>query len=369
MSVCLAVCPIFAQEQNQSPSANPKPAASLAIIDALDRSAVKSQAASHSVLLDVTRAGSRLVAVGERGIVLLSDDGGKNWRQADVPTSVSLTSVKFVSPKIGWITGHSGIVLHTVDAGETWTRQLDGVALAKLALEYAQSQAGKPGADRLLADAQRLVSDGPDKPFLSIYFENEKTGFVAGAYGLIFRTEDAGNTWKPWMDRVDNPRGLHIYAMTGEGKTIYMAGEQGLFLRSVDNGQKFTRLETPYKGTYFTLVIVSSDEVILGGMRGNAYRSTDQGKTFKKIPVPIPVSFSAVALMRDGSLIFANQAGQLLESTDKGQTIIPLPVAGLPPISGITDAGNGTLMTVGYAGAIPVSLHVTSVARSNGGGQ
>ena len=43
--------------------------------------------ALRSTLLDVASAGQRLVAVGERGHVLLSDDQGKTWRQArTVPT-------------------------------------------------------------------------------------------------------------------------------------------------------------------------------------------------------------------------------------------------------------------------------------------
>ncbi|MGA3127279.1 MAG: YCF48-related protein [Candidatus Korobacteraceae bacterium] len=366
---------VFAQEHDQPSGQMMKQNAggkSLAVVDELDRPAIKTRAAAHSVLLDVTKAGNRIIAVGERGIIVFSDDGGRNWRQASVPTSVSLTAVRFVSPKIGWAVGHSGVVLHTDDGGESWTRQLDGITLAKLAVESAQSLADSPGpkkdgAPRLLADAQRLVTDGPDKPFLDLYFENETTGYVVGAYGLIFRTDDAGKSWKPWMDHAENPRGLHLYAIGGDGKTIYLAGEQGIFLRSTDDGMKFTQIETPYKGTYFDLVALPSGEVLLCGMRGNAYLFSDKGKSFKKIDVPIPVSFSAATVMGDGSLMFANQAGQLLASNDKGQTIHPLPAMGLPPISGIADAGGGMLMTVGYAGAIPVPLSAPGPGASNGG--
>ena len=66
------------------------------------------------------------LAVGERGIVLLSDDSGMTWRQARVPVSVSLTAVQFVDAEQGWAVGHLGVVLHTEDGGETWHKQLDG---------------------------------------------------------------------------------------------------------------------------------------------------------------------------------------------------------------------------------------------------
>jgi photosystem II stability/assembly factor-like uncharacterized protein len=344
-------------------------------VDSVERPALLVHGAEHSVLLDVVKVGSRIVAVGERGVVVLSDDGGRTWRQAaSVPVSVTLTKVKFVTPKAGWAVGHSGVVLHSEDGGETWIRQLDGKTAAQLALDAAQADAAHAGANnaaaqRALTDAQRLVSDGPDKPFLDLYFENEKTGFVVGAYGLIFRTEDGGATWKSWMDHVDNPRGMHIYSIVAQGSAFYLAGEQGLFLRSSDGGNKFTLVKTPYAGTYFTAAILPTGEVLLGGMRGNAYRSSDQGKSFVKIEVPVPVSLSASVVMADGTAIFSNQAGMLLVTSDKGQSMRPLAVSGLPPIADLADAGNGMLITVGYGGAILVPVSAQNALAKNGGAQ
>jgi photosystem II stability/assembly factor-like uncharacterized protein len=358
LPLAIACSPLFAADVAQPTNDTH----SFAVVDLLDRPAVESHAAARSVLMDITKVDNRLVAVGERGIVIFSDDVGRNWKQASVPTSVSLTAVRFVSAKSGWAVGHGNVVLHTDDGGQTWTRQLDGRSVAKLAIEHAQALADSPGANKdvaakLLAEAQRLEAGGPDKPFLDLYFENETTGFVVGAYGLIFRTDDSGKTWTPWMDRVDNPRGMHVYAIAAQGDSIYMTGEQGLFLRSTDKGNKFSKVATPYKGTYFVLSVLPSGEIFIGGMKGNAFRSTDQGKTFKPVAVPISVSFSAVTTTAEGSLIFANQAGQLLASTDKGQTIHPLSTNGLPPISAIVDAGDGMLMTAGFGGIIPLPLN------------
>ena len=340
-------------------------------IDSLDRPALAVIAPEHSVLLDVTKAGGRIVAVGERGVITLSDDSGRTWRQASVPASVSLTRVKFATPMVGWAVGHSGVVLHTNNGGATWTRQLDGITAAKIAEDAAQEDADHAGpsnaeAQRNLAAAQLLVKDGPDKPFLDLYFESEKVGYVVGAYGLIFRTEDGGAHWASWMNRVDNPRGMHLYAIAEHGNTIYLAGEQGLFLRSTGDG-KFTRIETPYKGTYFTIAVLPTGEVILGGMRGNAFRSVDEGKSFTKVAVPIPVSLSASTVTADGTAIFSNQAGQLLVSRDKGQTMQPTGAIALPPIAGLADIGSGTLMTVGYGGVIPVPLEILTSNLQSGG--
>ena len=92
-------------------------------------------------MLAITRAGARLVAVGERGSILLSDDSGVSWRQAKVPVSVTLTAVQFPNAKAGWAVGHLGVVLHSADGGETWAKQLDGREAASLVLEAAKKNA------------------------------------------------------------------------------------------------------------------------------------------------------------------------------------------------------------------------------------
>jgi len=99
---------------------------SYALDDVLDAPSMKTNLAAKSLLLDVASAGERIVAVGERGHIIYSDDQGANWTQADVPVSVSLTSVYFSNATHGWAVGHGAIVLHTSDAGETWVKQFDG---------------------------------------------------------------------------------------------------------------------------------------------------------------------------------------------------------------------------------------------------
>src|SRR5512144_1373681 len=65
--------------------------------------AVHAVNAAQATMLAATRAGARIVAVGDHGIVLLSDDGGKSHRQAKlVPLDATLTSITFIDEKLGW---------------------------------------------------------------------------------------------------------------------------------------------------------------------------------------------------------------------------------------------------------------------------
>src|SRR4029453_7009044 len=94
--------------------------------DVLDTPAIKTPLAARALLNGLARARERIIAGGQRGHVLFSDDGGKSWQQAAVPVSSDLVAVSFPNATTGWAVGHDGVVLRSTDAGTSWTRQLDG---------------------------------------------------------------------------------------------------------------------------------------------------------------------------------------------------------------------------------------------------
>lgn len=325
----------------------------------LDQPAMQSAKASHAVLLAVARAGERLVAVGERGIVLLSDDSGTTWRQAQVPVSVSLTAVQFVSAQQGWAVGHMGVVLRSTDGGETWSKQLDGNAAAQLALVSARQD----GDAKRLSDAERLVADGPDKPFLDLYFSDPRNGYVVGAYGLILRTEDGGESWRPWMQQVDNPEDLNLYGIRAAGNALFMVGERGLLLRSNDNGRSFQALESPYAGSFFGVQGNARGELVAFGLRGNVFWSGDQGASWRPLQTGLEVALSAATPLPDGALVLASQAGDLLLSAGRGGRFRSLSAPVGTSIAGLVAAPDGSLICVGLGGVIRLNPDLFSAQR------
>lgn len=323
----------------------------IGVADPIERSALQSLRSDIMILLDINRAGDRLVAVGERGLVLLSDDAGKSWRQAKrVPVAVSLTRVAFPSRHVGWIVGHGGVVLKSEDGGETWDRQLEGRTAARLALQAARAAAADRVENRrAVEEAERLVADGPDKPFLALHFFDEANGFVVGAYGIIFRTRDGGRSWQPWMSHLDNPKGLHLNAIAQVGSALFIAGEKGLLLRSTDAGEHFTALKTPYTGSYFT-VGADKGRVVIGGLRGSAYSSADQGNSWTRLVVPMPVTLIGSAPLADGESAYINQAGEVLRSSEETMQRLPLPP--LPPVTAVVQASDGALVAATFRGPI-----------------
>lgn len=327
--------------------------------DVLNQPAIQGPQALRAVLQDVTRAGERLVAVGERGVVLLSDDNGAQWRQAKVPVRSTLTAVQFLDAHQGWAVGHAGVVLHSADGGETWRLQLEGIRAAEL-----EHQAATRAGDAVrLAAAERLVADGADKPFLALHFSDPRHGLVIGAYGLAMHTSDGGNSWQSWMDRLPNPQGLHLYALAQHGSALYLAGEQGLLLRSSDGGAHFDTLESPYEGSYFSVVVLPNGRLLVGGLRGKLFASDDQGDSFQLLPLQPPVSLSELNVF-GRQLLLVNQAGIVLRSALDAFLPRPLPLPPGPPLTAVTEAADGSLIAVGLTG--PLRLPSMSATPQSG---
>ena len=328
--------------------------ANRAVPDLLAQPAQANVRAATSLQLSVARAGKRLVSVGERGLVLLSDDDGRSWRQArQVPVSVALTQVRFVSDSLGWAVGHSGVVLHSADAGDTWQVQLDGVKAAALIAEAARTAAasGDPAALKHQREAEALVQDGPDKPFLGLHFADAKRGWVVGAYGLALATTDGGKTWQSLMGRIPNSGGKHLYAVGETDGRLLLAGEQGTLIRSTDGGASFQRLQTPYAGTFFGALEVADGALLAYGLRGNVWRSADGGASWNRIELAQPVTLSAGLRLADGSLLLADESGRLLRGDAAATRFAPLATALPTGLTGMVQAADGALIVSGARGA------------------
>ncbi|UUJ40902.1 YCF48-related protein [Pseudomonas extremaustralis] len=316
------------------------------VVDVLDLPSTHSELATRSPLLDLTQAGQRLIAVGQRGHILYSDDHGQRWTQASVPVSSDLNAVQFPTEQQGWAVGHDGVVLHSVDAGATWTRQLDGRQLGRLMQDYYSS---RPDAAQWLEEGKRIETEGADKPFLDLWFSDERNGFVVGAFNLIFHTRDGGQSWEPWMDRTDNPSGYHLNAISSDGKHLFIVGEQGLLLRLDDGGERFQALQSPYQGSFFG-ISAQPGVVLAYGMRGHAYRSSDGGVSWSAVNTGLSSNITASERDDRGHVYLFAQTGQAVVSADQGARFQPLDIGQAVPIYGALSAAEESLLLVGPRG-------------------
>jgi len=323
--------------------------------DVLDTPATKSPLASRTLLNGLANAGDRVVAVGQRGHIVYSDDSGRNWRQADVPVSSDLVAVTFANVTTGWAVGHDGVVLRSTDGGQSWTTQLDGRRVGEMMVRYYQREAAALAADDpkraglLVDEARRFEAQGAENPFLDVWFRDASEGFVVGAFGLVLHTNDGGITWKPWLHAVDNPKGLHLYAVRGIGADIYIAGEQGLLLKLERGDTRFRALELPYKGTLFG-VTGDARSVIAYGLRGTVLRSVDGGATWQPIPTGVQAGLAGGTQDARGRFVLVSQAGQILVSRDDGASFATSTLRQGAPAAALIASSRGTLVVAGPRG-------------------
>ena len=330
-----------------------RPVVAAPFADTLDSPAIQSEKAVHGAFTGLTSAGKRLVAVGQRGHIFYSDDAGQQWHQAQVPVSSDLVAVHFPTALQGWAVGHDGVVLHSSDGGETWRRQFDGRQVGpRLLKQYqvlAAQQPDDPVSVALLAEAQRMTEEGADKPFLDVWFENDRIGYIVGAFNLIFRTDDGGQSWTPWLDRTENPSALNLYALRPVGNQLFIVGEQGLVLRLDPASRRFVATPTPYNGTFFGIT-GTPGAVLVFGLRGNAFRSVDGGVSWSKVELGLPLSITASTVTADGRIILLSQAGHVLVSVDDGASFKLQPQNGLTPVAAAQVSNAGTLVLAGVRG-------------------
>ena len=325
-------------------------AAAVPFRDVLETPAQKSPLAARGLVSGLTRAGKRLVAVGQRGHVLLSDDAGKTWQQADVPVSADLVAVCFPNEQTGWAVGHDGVILKSVDAGRSWSRQLDGRGLGDVLVPWYT----KSGDSKWLAEARRFAAQGAENPFLDVWFDDDRTGFVVGAFGLMLRTADGGKSWEPLMHAADNPKSLHLYAVRRIGGELFAVGEQGTALKWDREGGRFVALTLPYAGTLFG--VIGRGRVVVGhGLRGNVVRSGDGGATWQSVATGVGVGLTAGTVDERGRIVIVSPAGHVLASSDDGASFSPLKIERPTPAAAVASAGPGVLALAGPRGVQTVT--------------
>ncbi len=293
--------------------------------------------APRSLLLDIAQAGSRFVAVGERGHVLTSDNRGQSWSQAaQVPTQELLTAVCFSDEKHGVAVGHDEIALVTSDSGNSWQRT-----------HYS------PEARQPLLD---VLCNGSDV-------------IAVGAYGAYFTSADRGVTWvgrkfeaqalPAKKNGADDDVGgdFHLNGIVGaSGSRLYIAAEAGHLYRSDDAGKTWRELPSPYEGSFFGILPLDGDSLLAFGLRGHLFRSDDGGDTWRQIKAGTEAMLNDAVRLPQNTIAVVGLSGAVLLSQDGGETFTLHQQPDRKGLSALLAFGATELITVGEAGvkAIPI---------------
>lgn len=335
-------------------------ASELTGILALDTPALKVKTPAGVLLVAITcTPGKRLVAVGEHGIVIYSDDSGATWTQANVPVNVTLTCVDFATPAIGWAAGHFGVILNTNDGGMNWQVQLNGVEANQLTLSAANDtllqNSTAPGAALAAKRAQHFVAEGPDKPFLTMLAFTPQKAVVFGAYRMTMMTIDGGKSWVDWSLHIYDKLSHNIYDAAIISGNVFLVAEMGLVFCSMDDCATFLPLSSPANVTLFGILGTKDGSLVVFGVAGSAYRSTDGGKSWTALIVATQEDLTAGRVLPSGVIVLVSESGLLFESNDNGATFSAIPDIQPKPFFDIQEAPDGSLIAVGADGVTKVS--------------
>lgn len=312
----------------------------------------------------LAQRGSRLVAAGELGHILIADSADGPWRSATVEPERGSTFTRafFVSDKVALAVGHDGWIVRSADAGETWKE-----------VNFDQ---------------------GRTDPLLGVAGPFDGKLFAYGAFGLFLTSTDEGQTWQPGSLVINDASGKppkpkevdpnadpfanftsgdsqadrHLNSMIrlADG-SLLLVGERGLILQSRDLGASWTPLDAGYTGSFFGVLALPGGRLVAYGMRGNVFCSDDQGKAWKKSPTPRNASLFSGLVLANGDLALVGDNNTVLRSTDKGATFTVATEAKTRGLAaGIAEAlelPGGALLTVGDAGIVRRELAAAGEAK------
>lgn len=272
--------------------------------------------AIRSLLLDGASAGNRLIIVGERGHILISDDQAVSWRQVASSTKALLTAIHMHDPLLGWIVGHDAIILRTQDGGDSWRR-----------VHYAPEE---------------------ERPLLDVWFADASNGIAIGAYGYMLVTTDGGESWRERTVGEDDYH-LNALASAGEGR-LYIGAESGIAYRSDDGGVKWQMIQTPYTGSWFDVAVPSSSTVLLAGLRGNLFRSDDGGGSWIQLPTETTATLTSIQFRTLERILVTGHEGVLLEGVVRENTVLLRRISERVGISGALELSDNAILLFGEFG-------------------
>lgn len=201
-----------------------------------------------SYLYSVYATSSNRVYVGDLGYIYHKYSG--NWYSTQIPVTDQVRDITFVDQKRGWAVGNNGMVLTTYDGGWSWKKAYYG--------------------------------DGPmtSSHLYGVSFVDADTGFIASYSDRnIYQTTDGGANWQPINPSVStNWRDVSV-----AGRSVYVAGNYGWVYYSHDAGNTWNWSNTN-QSTITKISAIDSKHAFASYAYGVNY-TRDGGNTWSVVPV------------------------------------------------------------------------------------
>lgn len=266
------------------------------------------KAPTQLAMFSVAISGSRSIAVGQQGLILVRD-GRKPWRVIKPITDRRLLRVSLNKSGTALAVGAFGTALKSSDYGETWT---------ELKPDWVNLYKTEETSDFV------AVRDEPTLYTAKVFEDGAM--LLGGEYGQLNRSTDGGITWEPVYkapaaENATTPPTLFGMNVREDG-TGYASGQDGLIVMTSDAGKTWTRLDTGTQASLFDVASTPDGHVFAVGMRSGLI-STDAGKSWRSLAA-LDLSlnwYSGLAYgagMQGDSIIAVGHSGRVLKLAANG---------------------------------------------------
>ncbi len=248
------------------------------------------EGSAHRPLFGISFAtdGARGLAVGDRGTVVITRDGGSSWSAEDAATELALLDTALEGDRMIAV-GQMGLVL-VRNGNNEWERRAADVEERLLSVDlHADGLAvavGGFGAVQISTDGgstwstpdtafSSFVEEGYDPHLYAVEITDAGRIIVVGEFGLVVISDDRGDSWRLVRRGDESLSALHVRA-DGVG---FAVGQNGIVLKTVDAGEHWERVDPGLGGNLLGVSSTPEGLVIIPGMR-NMLLSRDDGLTF-----------------------------------------------------------------------------------------
>ncbi|MEO6358661.1 MAG: YCF48-related protein [Ferruginibacter sp.] len=233
----------------------------------------------------------KIVAVGDNGYIIKSNNGGQSWKNITTFSSSFLKAVQFPTDTIGYVVGSSKTILKTEDQGESWFP--------------------------LYVDINEPPFSAPD--FNDLYFFNKNRGYVAGDFGNLAFTNDGGRSWKDTVLGFQKLNGITFI----NDSTGFVCGMGSGLYKTINSGQTWLSVAPSFLGvteTFTKVRFVNSSTGFAVGDNGLCLKTTDAGIHWTKINTPSSAGFLDICFLNEtkGFIAVAGSSGLVLQTNDGG---------------------------------------------------
>jgi photosystem II stability/assembly factor-like uncharacterized protein len=192
-------------------------------------------------LIDATHCpDGSLVALAMEGQVWVSQDNGSSWIERDMGTTEVPQALTCDPAGQLWVVASFSTILNSSDLGVSWETQSFDEDMILTHIQFFNSSdgllTGEFGTLALTRDGgqswQRAEPIPAEFNPMATLFLDMDHGWVAGLNGTVFHTSDGGMTWVKQVSGTSAP----LYKLVQSGGKIFAAGDFGTLLEySVQN--------------------------------------------------------------------------------------------------------------------------------------